>query len=358
MTLLYNLVMLLVDVAAIWLVSRRKGLIVWCGAMACAGTVAAGLAVILALYCEEARRFDNHFAIFRLWAYGVFLHGVVLLAATAILWRRSRPWMAGGAALGAIAAILVVADAFWIEPHWLEVSHYRIASPKVRRPLRIVVVADLQTDRFGQYERDVLRRALSEKPDLILLAGDYLQASWPEEKVLRRQLQEFLREIRFTAPLGVFAVRGNVDPRNLHDVFADVDVTAVTTGRSFDLGELQLTCLGLHESFDTRLKVANIRPDRFHLVLGHVPNFALGQIEADLLVAGHTHGGQVRIPWIGPVITHSRVPNAWAAGLTDLPGGGKLLVSRGIGMERDNAPPMRFLCRPELVVIELTPAPL
>ncbi len=44
-----------------------------------------------------------------------------------------------------------------------------------------------------------------------------------------------------------------------------------------------------------------------------------------------------------------------AAGLTDLPGGGKLLVSRGIGMERGYAPPMRFLCRPELMVIDLTP---
>jgi uncharacterized protein len=89
--------------------------------------------------------------------------------------------------------------------------------------------------------------------------------------------------------------------------------------------------------------------------LGHVPNFALGTIEADLLVAGHTHGGQVRLPWIGPISTHSRIPNAWAAGVTDLPGGGKLAVSRGIGMERHFAPPIRFLCRPELMVIEVTP---
>ena len=86
-----------------------------------------------------------------------------------------------------------------------------------------------------------------------------------------------------------------------------------------------------------------------------MPNFALGEIPADLLVAGHTHGGQVRLPWIGPMITHSRIPHAWAAGLTELPGGGKLLVSRGIGMERGFAPPMRFLCRPELMVIDLVP---
>ena len=95
--------------------------------------------------------------------------------------------------------------------------------------------------------------------------------------------------------------------------------------------------------------------DRFHIAMGHRPDFALGQIEADLLVAGHTHGGQVRLPWVGPLLTFSEVPRSWAAGLTDLPDGGRLLVSRGIGHERGHAPRLRFLCRPELVVIDLVP---
>ncbi len=87
-----------------------------------------------------------------------------------------------------------------------------------------------------------------------------------------------------------------------------------------------------------------------------VEGFALGSVPADLLIAGHTHGGQVRLPLIGAIMTLSRIPRRWAAGLTDLPGGGRLLVSRGTGMERANAPRLRFLCRPELVVIDLTPA--
>ena len=81
----------------------------------------------------------------------------------------------------------------------------------------------------------------------------------------------------------------------------------------------------------------------------------MGKIDADLLVTGHTHGGQVRLPLIGPLMTLSRIPRAWAAGLTELPGGGKLLVSRGLGMERGYAPRIRFLCRPELMVIDLVP---
>ena len=132
-------------------------------------------------------------------------------------------------------------------------------------------------------------------------------------------------------------------------------MTIVDASRSFDLGDIQLTCLSVGDSFDPSLSLPNETPERFHLVLGHAPNFALGKVAADLLVTGHTHGGQVQLPWIGPLMTLSRVPRAWGAGLTELPGGGTLLVSRGIGMERGPAPPIRFLCRPELVVIDLVP---
>ena len=75
-------------------------------------------------------------------------------------------------------------------------------------------------------------------------------------------------------------------------------------------------------------------------MLGHAPNFAPGEIQADLLVAGHTHGGQVRLPLIGPIIPHSLIPKRWAAGLTELPSGAPLLVCRGLGLESRDAPPM------------------
>lgn len=109
----------------------------------------------------------------------------------------------------------------------------------------------------------------------------------------------------------------------------------------------------MEDSFTSSLSVAPA--DRFHIVLGHSPDFALGRVEADLLVAGHTHGGQVRLPGLGPLLTMSRVPRSWAAGVTSLQDGRTLVVSRGIGMERGAAPRLRFLCRPELVVIDVVP---
>ena len=56
-------------------------------------------------------RFENHFGVIRLWTYAIFLHGPVLLAATAVLWRRTRPWLACGAALAVVGLIAVAADA-------------------------------------------------------------------------------------------------------------------------------------------------------------------------------------------------------------------------------------------------------
>ncbi|HBP17764.1 MAG TPA: hypothetical protein DEA08_08220 [Planctomycetes bacterium] len=95
----------------------------------------------------------------------------------------------------------------------------------------------------------------------------------------------------------------------------------------------------------------------YRIWLGHAPDVALTGPDADLILAGHTHGGQVQLPFFGPLLTLSRVPRGWAAGRTELPGGGTLIVSRGIGMERDDAPRLRFLCRPELVVLDLVPVP-
>ncbi len=339
--------MLAVDIAAILLLRRYRGLSAWFGVIACAGIVA------LAFGGGLAWRFENRFGLIRLWTYAIFLHGPLLLAATAVLWRRAHPWLACGAVLAIVALTAVAADALLIEPHWLDVSHWRIASPKIHKPLRIVVLADMQTDSIGPYERSVLQQTLDEKPDIILWAGDYTQAPWERHMVLQRDLNDLLREMRLTAPLGAFAVQGDCEPSGWEEVFAGTGVTAVRSRQSFNLGDIELTCLSLPESANNTLTVANAAPDRFHLVLGHKPNFALGKIDADLLVTGHTHGGQIRLPIIGPLMTLSRIPRAWAAGLTKLPGGGKLLVSRGLGMERGYAPRIRFRCRPELMVIDL-----
>ena len=290
------------------------------------------------------------FGMMRVLAWAIFLHGMVVLAGGAILlWRPHRKF-AIGAGAAAVLIALVGLDAFFLEPHNLEVTRLRISSPKLTRPLKIVIIADLQTDEVGEYERSVLRSAKDEKPDLVLFAGDYIQEHDPgRRRELNRDLRAILKELEFKSAI---AVEGNCDADDWPDIFEGTGIQWTRETRAFREGDIQVTALSLDDSeYLPSVKSS----DQFHIVMGHIPNFARGDVQADLLVAGHTHGGQVRLPFIGPLITLSRVPRAWAAGVTALEGGRTLVVSRGIGMERGRAPRLRFLCRPELVIIDAVP---
>lgn len=291
----------------------------------------------------------------RLLAWQVFVHLPVLLLVGAWLWR-GRRWPRRLAVFAAVALWAVALDAFVVEPHALVVSRVALHDARVPRPLRIALVADLQTDAVGDYERRVLGRVMAARPDLILLAGDYVQAAAARGAAERRAFNTLLRELDFGAPLGAYAVEGNVEahaPR-WPALFAGTRVTPLPERRTLaPTPGLSLTALPLDDSFRRDLVVGPA--PGYHVVLGHAPDFALGAVDAALLLAGHTHGGQVRLPLLGPVMTLSRVPRAWAAGVTVLAPDRTLVVSRGIGMERGYAPRLRFNCRPEIVIIDLAP---
>lgn len=313
--------------------------------------LAAPLAVSIA---TSARSFMR----LRLLAWGVFAAFPVGAVAVALLVRkRSRPY-ALGALLAAVVTLGIYAFAFHIEPYRLEVNHYEIVTERLEEPLRIVLLADIQTDSIGDHERRALRIAREANADLILLAGDYLQCSSKRQLAEQTPLfRRLLNDPPLRAPLGVHAVAGNCEyGREWTPLFEGTGVKTYEDSTSVDVGPLRLSLLSFN---DGRLGRTIEREDeRFHIAMGHYPDFALrAPVAADLLVAGHCHGGQVRVPGFGPPITLSSVPRAWTQGMTALDGDRKLIVSRGIGMERGYAPRLRFLCRPEVIVIDLMPAP-
>lgn len=254
----------------------------------------------------------------------------------------------------AVAVALVGVYSHYVEPRWVEVTRYRIETHKLEAPLRIAVLADIQTDRPGAFEARVLRRTMEASPDLILLPGDFVSAPGSEYPVPAAELARIIREAGLSAPLGVWAVPGNCESyRPWTRAFADTDVRTMERSSRVDLGPLVLTGLDLEDSDSGRFRLEKI--PEFHVVFGHKPDFSLQRRDADLLVAGHTHGGQVRLPWFGPPVTLSRVPRDQASGLTRLDRDTTLVVSRGVGMERGFAPRIRFLCRPEIVLIDVVP---
>jgi hypothetical protein len=255
-----------------------------------------------------------------------------------------------------VLTVAVAVDSFFVEPHWLRVTHQEITSAKMEEPLKVAVLADIQTDMPGEYEIEVLRIVREANPDLILLAGDYIQERTPEEYQREgEELNQLFREAGLSASLGIYAVRGNVDRTNWSAIFDGLDVMTFDETETLDLGPVLLTGLGLSDSRDSALQIEG--GDKFHITLGHYPDYSLGEIDGDLLLAGHTHGGQIQLPGIGPLLTNSLVPRAWASGLTEIQPEKFLLVSNGIGLERGYAPRMRFLCRPELIILTLLPIP-
>ena len=99
-------------------------------------------------------------------------------------------------------------------------------------------------------------------------------------------------------------------------------------------------------------------PDAFRIVMGHHPTYAeqVGDLPVDLCLAGHTHGGQIRVPLYGPLFINCSAPKKWSQG-THRVGDTVLDVSAGIGCTHGDAlPSIRFRCPPEMTVIDLVPA--
>jgi uncharacterized protein len=287
----------------------------------------------------------------RLIANIAFIELPLLLALLAsALWIEKRVH-AVGLVVGTAAIVALAVHAFVVEPRALAVTRYELQSSRVPQRFRIVVVSDLQFDAFGDYERNALRRAVDERPDLLLFTGDYVQAA--NELPLIEEAHAFLKSLAPNPRFGVYATEGNVDGRGWTRTF---DGIATTFGpmHSVTSGPVSVTGLDLRDSFDPSIEIA--RAPGFHIVVGHAPDFSLGHVDADLLVAGHTHGGQVQIPFLGPLITLSAIPRREAAGgLFPRRDGSTLVVSRGIGLERGLAPRLRLNCRPEIVVIDVLP---
>jgi predicted MPP superfamily phosphohydrolase len=312
------------------------------------------------------------FTIVRFLSQALFGEVILLAVWLAVLHRRHSFGRRGllPAAL-AIALLAVYWDAYHIEPEDLRVSAHTVdlasATGSPQR-LRIVHLSDIQTDRVGEHEDRAIREALALSPDLIVLTGDYIQPRLrPTRAKAGADLKALMRARGFRAPLGVYAVCGDVD-RDWPRVLEGTGITLLwARAARIPLGGRTLSVIGLSpgmsrgRNVDRMLRLIDSVPQTdLRLVIGHNPSFVrevAGRARVDLALAGHTHGGQVVLPFLGPPITKTALPARYAAGLNDYRGI-PLHVTRGVGMERGTAPQIRFLCPPEICVIDVTYAGL
>lgn len=302
----------------------------------------------------------DFFMVFTLLAIGGFVGGPIFLALCIHYSRKKFKLMAGVNAVVLVCTLAVAIDAFLIEPHMLEIKRHAIVSDKLDTPLHVAIVSDLQTDNLGDYERSVFQTVANEKPDLLLLPGDYIQTMNSQEWAVERdKFKQTFKDLNLTPKYGTFAVQGNVDDFSCwQQLFTDVPGHTFEQSETVSAGPVDITGLSFYDGRNSELKYPKKdNNNKFHIVMAHYPDFSLGKVEGDLLVAGHCHGGQVQLPFYGPLMTASNIPKRWVNGdVVLLPSGSKLIVSRGVGMERQHAPRLRFCCRPQLIFVDLLPS--
>jgi uncharacterized protein len=271
-------------------------------------------------------------------------------------------------AAGSIAAATAV-YARLIEPRWVQRTRTRLhfrALPPALEGLRIALLTDFHAS--PDTPADLIARVVSitnaERPDLIALAGDIAE----DEASLEKALTE-LEQLR--APLGVFVVPGNHDYRDVgierwHDAIGRRASLIDLTNRS----RLLRVSRGVDEDHSANLCIAGVddmshgrprmdilprRHERdFTILLAHHPDQAEHVRRAiddvDLVLSGHTHGGQVRLPFIGAIVNSAAHPDLYEAGVRRRPWT-QVYTSRGIGTTHL---PVRFLAPPEIALLTLT----
>ncbi len=258
--------------------------------------------------------------------------------------------------LACFGGLLCIAYGSLIGPTHLEVTRIRLTSPKIKPEsgtIRLVHLSDLHSEKNPLNETRTAELVRGLRPDIVAITGDFLndEAGLPVAR-------ELIGAVK--APFGVFLVRGNMDIGMVApDAFEGLDAVVLDKqARRLSIRGTPLRISGLSVGqepyFDRFFSGLGARGD-YEVFLFHYTDLAAkaAAAGADLYLAGHTHGGQVRLPFYGALVTLAKLGKRFEAGLYRL-GGMALYVNRGLGMEGGSSLRVRFLCRPEITLLELS----
>jgi predicted MPP superfamily phosphohydrolase len=271
-----------------------------------------------------------------------------------------------------LLVILPLAVVLWLLYEWMEHSMVQYNATTVEcqkipqgKELKICLISDLHNNRKNLSK--LIQNIALFSPDMILLAGDLVN----KHKQINTYADYFLKEIvKLSVP--VYYSAGNHElslseqfPEawkkylaNLPDGVYYLENTSVLLIENHDIC---ITGLSLPKEFYKKGKLydkpeelpeINIPEHKFHILLAHHPEYAsmYDKYKADFIVSGHLHGGLLRLPGIGGIVSpRLRLPDC-AAGLMELSGSSKIFVSRGLG---SHTIPLRFFNRVEVNFLTL-----
>jgi predicted MPP superfamily phosphohydrolase len=258
-----------------------------------------------------------------------------------------------------------------VEPTWLEINRIAMPVRGLAAPFHGLKVAHLTDFHYGAhipagYIESALERTQAEQPDVIALTGDFIDRG-PSHVEKAARLFRHLK-----ARLGVFAVLGNHDfsvhngrgvrrHPNLHQAIASAltsEGIRVLRNQAVrvDYDGAGLVIAGIDDLWSRECNpcaaLGDQCPKTPRIVLAHNPQSVeqLKDHRADLVLSGHTHGGQIDLPVLGRVLL-GRKARRWAAGLYPH-NGGHVYVNKGVGFGWR----FRFGVRPEVAIFQLSPS--
>jgi predicted MPP superfamily phosphohydrolase len=241
--------------------------------------------------------------------------------------------------------ILIYSTCF--EPFQLENTFHEVTIGKSGKSLLVAHVTDLHTDGLGTIELKLIDSIRSNKPDIILITGDIATPGGTAkgyEDVLSK----------FKAQLGVYFVQGNWEYwepiKELRDILKKANIAELTNKSILIKDDLWLVGLDDELAGSPRIDTYDGVPEnRKNISIFHSPAlFKSISNKTDLAFAGHSHGGQIRLPFIGSLWTPEGTDKYDSGWFEE--GKAKMYVSRGIG---NSILPIRLNCWPEVAFIKI-----
>jgi predicted MPP superfamily phosphohydrolase len=273
----------------------------------------------------------------------------------------------GALVLVQIFVLAMTAYGTLVEPFRTQITRLDIPSTRLvnpGEPLRIVQLSDLHIERLTRRERALPDLVAELEPDLIFLTGDFLSTSYNDDPQAITELRTLLAQLH--APAGIYAIWGTIEvdpPDLLRPVLEELGIVVLedqaieVTVHNHQLWLLGVTCARdpVIDGPKLRAVLDQVPEGAYKILLYHTPDLMpqAAELGVDLYLAGHTHGGQWRVPGFGAILTSSRFWKRYEAGQYQ-EGNTLLYVSRGIGLEGFGTPRARFFCPPEVVSITLS----
>lgn len=251
------------------------------------------------------------------------------------------------------------------EPNNIQIEKINIEManlPESFNDAKIVHLTDFHSHGFNKREKMVLEMVDQLKPDFVFITGDFIDRTTQDIN----SVQKFWQELGNQYQGRIFGVLGNHEYQNKNTDSISLEeslekskiVILDNENQKIFQGDEYIYLIGVDDpdtgNDNLKKAVVAIEKDIPKILLAHSPDIvndfgSLKEEKIDLILAGHTHGGQIKIPFIRPFWTPTKNRGKYASGLFGIEDT-YLYVNRGIGL---STLPIRFNCPPEITLIEL-----